>query len=434
MRVAIIGYGVEGQSALRYWQDLGADVTVCDRGEEVAQAIPAGVHMQLGENYLYNLDSFDLIVRSAGIHPNIILRENPTVETKITTVINEFLRVCPTRNIIGITGTKGKGTTSTLTAQILEAAGKDVFLGGNIGISPFDFLSSLTGDSWVVLELSSFQLYDLKTSPHIAVCLMVTPEHLNWHPDMADYEGAKGQLFAHQTPQDIAIYFANSETSHRIASHSPGAKVTYFASPGAYVDDGKIIIDNTVLCSVDELQLIGKHNWENACAAATAVWQAGVRAPDAIRNVLVSFTGLPHRLEFVRELDGVEYFDDSFGTAPETAIVAMEAFNRPKVMILGGGDKGVPFDGLAEAVAKNNVRKVIAIGDTGPAIVKALHQHGYTEVIDGGTTMQEIVDAARVAAHKGDAILLSPGCSSFGLFKDYKDRGNQFKEVVGALR
>ena len=432
MTVAIVGYGLEGQSALGYWQQQNADITICDQSSELA--VPAGVHSQLGEHYLDNLDRFDVVMRTAGINPSILLDKNPGLESKITTVINEFMRVCPTKNIIGVTGTKGKGTTSTLITQMLEAAGKDVYLGGNIGVSPFDFLPKLTPDSWVVLELSSFQLIDIKRSPHIAVCLMVVPEHLNWHLDMEDYALAKSQLFAHQTPEDTAIYFADSKVSHLIASKSPGRKIAYYDEPGAYVDDqDRIVIDNQEICKTNEIKLLGEHNWQNVCAAATVLWQI-TQSVGPIRKVLTSFTGLPHRLEFVRELDNIKYYDDSFGTTPETAIVAIRAFKEPKVVILGGASKGAAFDRLAKAVIEGNVRHVIAIGDTGPVIVDELQAGGYTAVSPGGTTMQEIVDAARSHAQSGDIVLLSTGCASFGLFDNYKDRGNQFKQVVTSLQ
>lgn len=429
-KVAIIGFGIEGQSALHYWQDQGADITICS--DNADERVPETVAQQLGADYLHNLDRFDVIMRSAGINPDIILAQNPTVKPKITTVINEFLRVCPTKNVIGITGTKGKGTTSTLTTKMLEAAGKKVFLGGNIGVSPFDFLHQITPESWVVLELSSFQLIDVTHAPHIAMCLMVVPEHLNWHADMPDYINAKSQLFAHQQSTDTAIYFADSPISHQIASNSPGKKITYYAAPGAYIDGDTIVIDNEEICKTSELKLLGRHNWQNACAAATAAWQA-VKAPDAIRKVLTTFTGLEHRLEFVRELDGVSYYDDSFGTTPETAIVAMEAFTQPKVVILGGADKGASYAGLAQAVKHNNVRTAVIIGKTGPAIVAALKEVGFTDIVDGGATMPAIVAAAKKAAQPGDIVLLSTGCASFGLFTDYKDRGNQFKQVVTQL-
>jgi UDP-N-acetylmuramoylalanine--D-glutamate ligase len=430
MNVAIVGYGTEGELNYEHWHKLGADVTICD--QDPAKQVPEGATTQLGPDYLKDLDRFDVIVRTAGLNPNLILAQNPTVKAKITTTINEFLQVCPTKNVIGITGTKGKGTTSTLITKMLQATGKQVYLGGNIGISPFQFLDELTADTWVVLELSSFQLYDLQHSPHIAVCLMVVPEHLNWHSGMEDYIQAKSQLFAHQSLQDTAIYFADNKISHQIASSSPGAKISYFAEPGAYVDGENIVIDNQVVCSVHDIRLLGEHNWQNACAAITAVWQVS-QDVGAIRSVLTTFTGLEHRLEFVREVNGVTYYDDSFGTTPETAIVAIAAFKQPKVVILGGSDKGTLFDDLAAAVKEHDVRRVILIGDTAPKIEAALNAIGYTSITLGGSTMAEIVQKCQAAAKPGDVVLLSTGCASFGLFDNYKDRGNQFQTEVGKL-
>ncbi|HEX9153689.1 MAG TPA: Mur ligase family protein, partial [Candidatus Saccharimonadales bacterium] len=211
MNVAIVGFETEGKLSYKYWQARGASITICD--QDADKPTPEGVATQLGNDYLQNLGRFDVIMRTAGLNPNVILAANPGIESKITTAVDEFLRVCPTANVIGVTGTKGKGTTSTLIAKMLEATGKQVFLGGNIGVPPFEFLDQLTPDSWVVLELSSFQLYDIKHAPHIAVCLMVVPEHLNWHNDMQDYISAKTRLFTHQKPDDIAIYFGDNETS-----------------------------------------------------------------------------------------------------------------------------------------------------------------------------------------------------------------------------
>jgi UDP-N-acetylmuramoylalanine--D-glutamate ligase len=261
---------------------------------------------------------------------------------------------------------------------------------------------------------------------------MVVPEHLNWHDDMEDYIKAKSQLFSHQTANDVAIYFADNPVSHQIAGASPGAKIPYYAVPGAYLADDYITIDNQKICSVDELRLLGQHNWQNACAAITAVWQASHEiAP--IRSVLTTFTGLEHRLEFVREVAGVKYYDDSFGTTPETAIVAIQAFTEPKVLILGGSDKGAAYDELAKTVKEQNVRHVVLIGETAPSIELALRNTGFSAITPGGTTMPEIAQTAQNAAKSGDIVLLSTGCASFGLFKDYKDRGDQFKQAVGVL-
>lgn len=430
MKVAIIGYGVEGKSAAEYWHHLGDEVTICDQGEDIP--VPSYAEARLGAGYLRGLDEFDVIVRSAGINPAVITTGDPGVAAKITTVVNEFLRVCPTKNVIGVTGTKGKGTTSSLVAEILKNTGREVFLGGNIGLSPLDFLPHVTADSWVVLELSSFQLYDLKFSPHIGVCLMIAPEHLNWHPHMDDYLDAKANIFRHQTPHDIAIYYAENSDSHRIASASPGAKITFYAPPGAYVADDYIQIDNQRVCAVEDLKLLGTFNWQNVCAAVTAAWQI-TQDVEAIRRTLNTFSGLEHRLEFVRELHGIKYYDDSFGTAPQTAIVAVEAFIEPKILILGGSNKGIPFESLAKVVACSNVPHVLTIGETAPLIETALKNEGYTAITPGGKTMPEIVKNAAALAKPGDVVLLSPACASLDMFQSYKVRGNEFKQAVLAL-
>jgi UDP-N-acetylmuramoylalanine--D-glutamate ligase len=199
-------------------------------------------------------------------------------------------------------------------------------------------------------------------------------------------------------------------------------------------EDGKIVIgeEETEIIHKGQVKLLGEHNLQNICAALTAVWQV-TQDIEAIRQVLTTFSGLEHRLEFVRELDGVKYYDDSFGTSPETAIVAMKTFAQPKVMILGGSDKGVPFDDLAKEVSKNNVRHVVIIGNTGPKITELLRQQGFSSITEGGKTMTEIISVAQKAAQPGDVVLLSTACASFDLFRDYKDRGNQFKQAVQSL-
>jgi UDP-N-acetylmuramoylalanine--D-glutamate ligase len=431
MKIAILGFELEGKSALRYYSELGADITICDQDPD--KEIPEGVSSRLGPDYLQGLAAFDIIFRTPGLAPKIILAANPGVESKITTGLNEFLRVCPSHNTIGITGTKGKGTTSTLTAHILQAAGKRVHLGGNIGVPPLDLLKiDILPDDWVVLELSSFQLIDLQYSPHIAVCLMVVSEHLDWHTNIEEYLSAKQRLFKHQLPDDITVYYADNDTSLMIASAGEGKKIPYIIPPGAIVHDGIITIDGQTICHTSEIKLRGEHNWQNVCAAVTAAWQITQDIP-AMHSVIANFSGLEHRLEFVREVDGVKYYDDSFGTTPETAIVAIEAFSEPKVVILGGSDKGALFNDLAAAVKDNDVRKVVLIGDTAPQIQRALDEANYHSYIPGGTTMPEIVAAAQSAAKPGDSVLLSTGCASFGLFKNYKDRAAQFTAVVNGL-
>lgn len=440
MKVAILGYGLQGRAAYDYWHAKN-EITVCDTNEELE--LPSGTQGQLGPSYLEDLNRFDLIVRSPSIHPRDIVAANSSaILQKVTTVTNEFFRACPSKNIVGVTGTKGKGTTSTLIARMLEADGRRVHLGGNIGTPPLDLLKDgIAPDDWVVLELANFQLIDLKYSPHIGVCVMVVPEHLDWHADNEEYVRAKMQLFAHQSDDDIAVYFAENETSKRIAGAGKGRMIPYFAPPGGIVEDGEIKIDGRAICRTDELRLLGRHNWQNVCAAVTATWQV-TQNVEALRSVLTSFTGLPHRLEFVREHNNVRYYNDSFGTTPETAMAAIAAFEQPEVVILGGRGKGIPFDELAKTVSDNkHVAKVLAIGETQQEIVTALQNAGYSDyVTTNAKTMPEVVKEATglgksIATDTNQTVivLLSTACTSFDMFDNYKDRGEKFTRAVQAL-
>lgn len=436
MKVALVGFELEGRAALIYWQKQGAEITICDQNTAKASEIPAGVASQLGEGYLQGLDRFDIIWRTAGINPNTILKGNPGVADRITTTINEFMRVCPTRHVIGVTGTKGKGTTSTLIARMLAAANEQVYLGGNIGISPFDFLPQLTENSWVVLELSSFQLADLRHSPSIALCLMVVPEHLNWHDDMDDYILAKAQLFQHQSPADLAIYYADNEISQQIAGYSPALKMPYYAEPGAHVENNAtIVIAGQQIVQTSELKLIGRHNWQNVCAAVTVVWQITQNVM-ALRSVLTTFTGLEHRLERVRELDGITFYNDSFAATPDATMAALEAIPEPKVAIVGGFDRGLPLNRLAKCIADHagDIRKLIIIGTSGRRLAGELELAGFSNyIIEAAKATPIIVGTARSYAQAGDAVILSPGFASFDMFKNFEDRGQQYKQAVRAL-
>lgn len=431
MKVAILGFSSLDQSeswpVYRHFKQKGAEITAYYWGEP---DLPADITpKKIGvDSRLDGLDQYDLIVRGPAVHPRQINTTAP-----VTSLTNLFVEQCPSQNIIGVTGTKGKGTTSTLIAKILQANHK-VWLGGNIGRPLLDDLPDIQPDDWVVLEMSAGQLIDFSQNIPTAVCLMVVPEHLDWHTDIEEYLQAKANLFKHQTADDTAIYFAGSENSRKIVQASPGHKIPYYQKPGAYVrQDGIIVIGEAEIMPMNDVKLLGEHNLQNICAALTAVWQVSPNL-EAARQVLSSFSGLEHRLELVRELDGVKYYDDSFGTTPETAIVALQAFTGPKVVILGGSDKGIPFDGLAEAVVKNNVRHAVLIGHTAPKIKELLAARGFNNFSEGLKDMNAIVAEARRVAQRGDVVLLSTGCASFGLFKDYKDRGNQFKSAVNSLR
>jgi UDP-N-acetylmuramoylalanine--D-glutamate ligase len=438
MKIAICGYGIEGQSSYDYFNNDSNEIVICDERTDING--PIGAVTRLGEDSFNNLNEFDLIVRSAGLPPYKLLDTNTGIKDKITSQLNLFLSVCSSPHIIGITGTKGKGTTSSLVFKMLEASNKQVVLGGNIGVPMLDLLKDINSETNVVLELSSFQLIDLKEkSPSLAICLMVMPEHLNWHKDLSEYIEAKSQLFIHQSGDDTTVYFADNELSSQIALKSPGQHIPYFKSPGAYVDIGKqeIKIDDQVICKTSELKLLGAHNWQNVCAAITTVWQIDKNV-EAIKSVVTAFSGLEYRLELVGEINGVKYYDDSFGTTPETAMVAIEAFSSPEVIIVGGSDKGVLYDSLIETILGNNVKSVICIGETGPRIYEMLEaRKGFKELflklIPGKPSMNDIVMLAKDQASPGDIVLLSTASASFDMFKNYKDRGEQFKTSVQSL-
>ena len=461
MRVAILGFSDQEQSEslpiYQYFKTQNADITAFYWGES---KLPDEVHkVKIDKSAVIdNLSGFDLIVRGPAVHPRQIRSDTP-----VTSLTDIFIKESPSKNVVGVTGTKGKGTTSALVAKMLEAqlsthstdaqgrsegtrratsssqGGKKIWLGGNIGKPLLDNLKEIKPEDWIVLEMSAGQLITFTGRIHVGVCLMVVPEHMDWHTDMEEYTNAKANLFKHQSPEDIAIYFAGNETSVRVAGQSPGKKVPYYQKPGAYVrDDGMIVIgdDETEVVHKSEIKLLGEHNLQNICAALTTVSEINpepVEWIDKAKAVLHSFSGLEHRLELVREFEGVKYYDDSFGTTPETAIVALAAFDQPKVVILGGHGKGIPFDELADKVVAGNVRHAVLIGDTAPKLEELLKEQDFTDYSLGPRTMPEIVDVAKHRAQPGDVVLLSTGCASFGLFHDYKDRGNQFKKAVNAL-
>ena len=449
MRIAIAGWGVEGQSAYRFFGPTHSYLIVNEHPRDdfpkesdsvklqfLPSQRPPGLTGNVQDlSYLDGVDSCDLVIYSVVGYKNLQKKfgGDSALWAKAKSVQHVFFETTKSKNIIGVTGTKGKGTTSTLIAKMLEADNKIVYLGGNIGRSVLDFAREVKTDDWVVLELSNFQLYSLPHSPHIGVCLMITAEHLDWHPDIDEYLTAKANLFKHQKSDDIAIYFAKDENSKKIAGHSPGKKIPYFEAPGAWVrEDSMIVVGENEITPATQVKLIGEHNLQNICAAVTAAVEAGCSL-DAIKRVLHSFSGLEHRLELVRSLGGINYYDDSFATTPESAIVALRAFKQPKVVILGGSDKGLPFGALASEIAKANVRQAIVIGQTAEKIAELLTQRGFSNITLDLSSMPEIVNGARNAAKPGDVVLLSTGCASFGMFKDYKDRGEQFQAAVKAL-
>jgi UDP-N-acetylmuramoylalanine--D-glutamate ligase len=427
MKIAIAGYGVEGVSNYDYfskWPD--ADITIVDESQTPSQPLPEGVATILGADAFQKLDGFDMVIRTAGLAPYKLKTDG-----KVWSATNEFFEKCPAP-IIGITGSKGKGTTSSLIASILEAAGRKVWLVGNIGIASLDVLDQISPDDIVVYELSSFQLWDVERSPHTAVVLLIERDHLDVHRSMEEYVEAKGNIARFQTADDLVIFNGQNLYATQIGNYSPGTKIAFPEEASAHATEGEFWYGEHKICSTDVLQLRGPHNVSNAIAAIDAVWNY-TQDPVAIEKGLASFKGLPHRLAFVKTVNGIDFYDDSIATTPGSAIAALRAFTQPKVIILGGSSKDSDFIDLADEMTRHDVQAVL-VGQEAPRIAAALKSVGFTrfEILED-TNAVEFTKRAYALAQPGSVVLLSPSAASFGMFKNYADRGEQFIAAVNEL-
>ncbi len=448
-KIGILGIGLEGLATAEFLSLVNPAITFFDQKErslfdaDVLQKAESMGKVSLGRESYKDLSGFDVVVRSPGFRlgQEFLLKAREKGVT-ITSQTNLFFDLSPC-SIVGVTGTKGKGTTSTLIYEMLKKSGRDAYLGGNIGVSPLTFLGNLTESSVVVLELSSFQLQDLTRSPHIAVILMIVPEHLDYHKDVSEYIEAKRNIVRFQTAEDFAVINRDYIASNESDIYTEGqvfwvSRERSSTEQGSFVKDGALWIrmkgTEWKIIDTDKIALPGKHNWENAAAAVMAATLAGATKADMV-DVLSSFTGLEHRLELVDEVDGVKYFDDSFSTTPETAIAAIDSFASPEILILGGSSKHSDFTQLGKALVEaKNIKAIIGIGEEWKRIKEAMH--GLPEhvlLLEGAKDMHTIVQAAAKIAKRGDVVLLSPACASFDMFKSYKERGDQFKREVRAL-
>lgn len=446
--IVILGFATEGESSAAFLLKKGAKVFVFDPRarekfdeEKIDEFEKKGAVFQFGK-YPEDFSSFDLVLRTPGIRVlSEIIQKALSQNAIVTSQTQLFLELCPC-SVIGVSGTKGKGTTSTLIFEMLKQQGLDAYLGGNIGIPPLDFFDNLTSDSRVVLEMSSFQLQDIKKSPHIAVLLMLVPEHLDYHKDTEEYLEAKRNMLKFQTEKDFAILNIDYPATRESDLFSD-AKTLYVSresevGEGCFVKDDKVWLRlggvEEKIIDVAEILLPGKHNWENVCAAALAASLSGVSVEN-IKKVLKIFKGLPHRLELVATIKGVKYYDDSFSTTPETAIAAIQAFSEPKILILGGSSKNSDFTELGNIISSStSIKAIIGIGEEWKKIKEKLPINDLRFTIyENCENMKEVVQKAAEIAEIGDIVLLSPACASFGMFENYKDRGDQFKKEVNKL-
>ncbi len=453
--IGIIGVGQEGQAVTRYLILHKIKPILIDQKEfaewpeEIVSIIEEQKLLyQAGEKALEALNDCKVIFRSPGFHRlNPKLLEAEKKGTIVTSQTKWFFEHSPA-TIIGITGTKGKGTTTTLIFEILKAAKSkneingQVFITGNIGKEqPLDFLPTLNNDDLVAYELSSFQLQDLTKSPHVGISLMVTSDHLDHHADLDEYHEAKKAITSFQGPDDYAIYNADYPASVVIGEYGQGSKFAISAKLqpqfGASINDEVIqlrLLDKQMQINCQGRMLRGKHNLENIAAASLACAILGVDA-NTIEKTVKSFKGLEHRLEFVATKNGVSYYNDSIATVPETTMAAVNSFTEPAIVIVGGSDKGVPFDSLVDFLkAKENVKGIVLMGETGKTIKELLEKSGTDKTVKGPfQNFDEVMANAEQLAEPGDVVLLSPATASFDMFKNYADRGHQFVAAVNKI-
>ena len=448
-RVAVIGLGVSNLPLLEYLYNLSSKVTVFD--DRTMEQIPKevmnkittyGFEFSFGENNLSKLVGFDLIFRSPSCMPT---KKELVEEAKrgaiVTSEIEMLMEMAPCK-IIGVTGSDGKTTTTSLIYEIVKTAGYNAYLGGNIGYPLFTKLEQMQEDDIIVLELSSFQLMNMTVSPDISVITNVSPNHLNIHKDYEEYIEAKKNIFKNQKEDGILVLNYDNEITKECKKEANG-KVIYFSSKEK-LDNG-IIVDNEVIkecedrlrkhiINTKEIHLRGMHNYENVSAAIAAT--KSFVDMDTIVEAVKNFKGVSHRIELIRELDGVKWYNDSIGTSPTRTMAGLKSFEEEIVLIAGGYDKHLEYEPLAKPIV-DKVKALILIGQTSvkirEAVEKELQSRGKQLDIYQCNEFSEIVEVARKVAKSGQVVLFSPASASFDLFKNFEERGNTFKKLVNDL-
>lgn len=441
--ITVIGIGISNLPLIKYLVSLGANVTACDRrsaedlGENYTELEKLGVKFNLGDGYLNNLLG-DMIFKTPGMRydvPELLkAKENGSI---VTSEMEVFFEVCPS-HIIAVTGSDGKTTTTTLIHKMMTDAGYKTWLGGNIGNPLLTDTEKMKENDWVILELSSFQLHTMRKSPEIAVITNISPNHLDMHKDYKEYIDAKKNIMLYQNEGDTLIVSADNQVTADIGKSANGA-VKYFSRNGMadiYLD-GNIIKRGIVeILNIKDIKIPGMHNVENYMAAIAAV--SGLVSKEVIVNVAKTFGGVEHRIELVRTLDGVKYYNSSIDSSPNRTINTLRVFPNKVIMIAGGKDKGIPYDEIGPALAEH-VKVLILIGATSDKIQEALDAeinktgNGKDIEVIRATSYEDAVNTARSKAHDGDVVLLSPASTSFDMFRNFEERGNLFKKIVNEL-
>ena len=438
-RIVVLGLGVSNRPLVRLLLSYGCTVTGCDRtpreklDAEVLELEKQGCSLRVGDGYLDGLEA-DIVFRTPGMHPDIPalrqLRENGAA---VTSEMEVFFELCPCR-LIAVTGSDGKTTTTTLIAEMLKAAGKTVWLGGNIGTPLLPLCRQMKETDYAVVELSSFQLMDMTRSPQVAVVTNLAPNHLDVHKDMDEYVEAKKNIFKFQSETDRLILNADNDITNGFVGCGITKKFSRQGSAYICLKDGVIYRGETPVLAAEDILLPGVHNIENYMAAIGAV--EGLVEDEAICHVARNFGGVEHRIELVRVVGGVRYYNDSIASSPSRTIAGLNSFSEKVILIAGGYDKQIPFDVLGPYVCRS-VKTLILGGATGPKIRAAVencpdYTPGSPKIIDCAD-FTAAVSAAVSEAAEGDIVLMSPACAAFDQFKNFMERGNYFKQLIKEL-
>lgn len=430
--VGILGLGVSNLPLAKLLINEDCKLVIRDKKELSGDALEFtkknNVKTVIGEEYLDNIDE-DVVFRSPGImYTSDAIQKAIKSGVLVTSEMEVFFELCPSA-IIGITGSDGKTTTTTLISEMLKAEGKKVFIGGNIGEPLLPRLNQMTKDDYSVVELSSFQLMSMTKSPDIAVITNIAPNHLDKHKDMAEYVEAKKNIFTHGCKK-VILNAENDITKSFITENSVTFSLKNPQKNGAYLKDGDIFYNDEFVMKASDIILPGIHNVDNYLAAICAVY--GLCGFETIKKVAQTFGGVEHRIEFVCEKNGVKYYNDSIASSPTRAIAGLNSFNQKVIMIAGGSDKGIAFDNLAKVIT-DKVKLLIVMGFTKDKIKNAVLKVDGNFPIYTASDLADAVNTAVKNAVSGDIVTLCPACASFDYFKNFADRGNQFKELVKKL-
>ncbi|KYN75628.1 UDP-N-acetylmuramoylalanine--D-glutamate ligase [Clostridium sporogenes] len=443
-KVAVVGIGVSNRPLIKFLVKLGAKVTAFDKkhreklGSISAELEEIGVDLVLGENYLDKLDGYDVIFKT----PSMRIDRLEFVKAKeagayITSEMEEFIKYCPAK-IFGVTGSDGKTTTTTLVYEMLKKEGYKTWVGGNIGTPLFANIEEMKEDHMVVLELSSFQLMTMDVSPEISLITNLSPNHLDVHKDFEEYVEAKKNIFKYQENNDLLVLNKDDELTNRMEKEALGNILKFSlvekVYDGACLSNNKFTVLGKEVCDPKDIKLKGKHNIANLLAAFCMVNK--YVSIDSMKYVATNFSGVEHRCEFIREVNGVKYYNDSIASSPSRTLAGLNAFEKPVILIAGGYDKKIPFEPLAEE-GYDKIKTLILMGDTKSKIKSAFEK----VILDKKckikivmvNSMEEAVKVADDISEKGDIITLSPACASFDMYPNFEIRGNEFKNMVNSL-